>query len=62
MKNQWWKHLGKIAGAFFIIGLILFQRSEYGTVQLYIAGALIGIAIITTVVFFAIKQNSDEAI
>jgi len=62
MKNQWWKHFGKISGGLFIIGLLLFQMSDYGSIGLYVAGGIIGLAIIITVIYFAMKQNSDEAI
>ena len=62
MENKWWKHFGKIAGVLFVIGLLLFQMSAYGSIELYISGGLIGLAIIITVIYFAMKQNSDEAI
>ena len=62
MKRKWWKHLGKIAAGLFIAGLLLNQQSEYGSVSLYIAGGLIALGIITTVIYFMMKQNSDEAI
>jgi hypothetical protein len=61
MKNKWWEHLGKVAGGLFMVALIQFNSSKSSSFTEYFAMGIAGIAVILTVIYFVMKQNSDEA-
>jgi hypothetical protein len=61
MKSKWWKPLGIIGGGLLFGGLVIFQLSNESTGEI-IGGCVVGVGVITAVVYFMMKQNSDEAL